>query len=115
MSLLREEFACKGKNCCGGKVILDAIFFMMITKARALADTPFVITSGYRCPQHNADVGSTSMNHVSGKAADIKAVDGPARGKILRGLYQAGFRRVGIRKDFIHCDSMDEVESCWLY
>ena len=111
MSLLREEFACK--HC--GKVRLDSIFFMMITKARALADTPFVINSGYRCPVHNANVGSTSRNHVDGKAADIRATNDSARGKILKGLYQAGFTRVGVRNDFIHADTMDLPEACWLY
>jgi len=60
-------------------------------------------------------VGSTSENHPRGKAADIRALNGPTRGKILKGLYGAGFTRIGIRKDFIHCDTMDEVESCWLY
>ena len=111
MSLTREEFACK--HC--GALVLDSIFFMMITEARVIADTPFIINSGYRCPEHNRRVGSVSQNHVNGKAADIKAVDGPSRGKILKGLYQAGFTRIGIREDFIHCDTMDEVESCWLY
>ncbi|MFH2000720.1 MAG: peptidase M15, partial [Planctomycetota bacterium] len=60
-------------------------------------------------------VGSTSKNHTSGKAADIKATDGPTRGKILKGLYRAGFQRIGVAKDFIHADSMDEVESAWFY
>ncbi len=117
MSLSREEFACKGKNCCGGKVILDAIFFAMLSRARVMADVPFVIKSGYRCPKHNADVGSTSQNHVSGRAADIQVKDNYTRGRILFGLYRTGFTRIGIYKEkgFIHADSMDDVESCWLY
>jgi len=106
-----EEFACR---CCG-KHPIDALFLAQLEKARGIAGVPFVITSGYRCPKHNAAVGSTSKNHTSGKAADIKAADGPTRGKILKGLYRAGFQRVGIAKDFIHADTMDEVESAWLY
>jgi len=106
-----EEFACK---CCG-KHPIDALFLAQLEKARGMAGVPFVITSGYRCPTHNAAVGSTSKNHTSGKAADIKATDGPTRGKILKGLYRAGFQRIGVAKDFIHADSMDEVESAWFY
>ncbi len=111
MSLAKDEFKCK--HC--GALVIDEAFYKMACLAREIADTPFVISSGYRCPEHNKAVGSTSMNHVSGKAMDIKALYGPQRGKILKGLYKAGFTRVGIRKDFIHADVTDAVESCWLY
>jgi zinc D-Ala-D-Ala carboxypeptidase len=111
MTLSIDEFRCR---CCG-RVSLDQIFFSMISKARVIADTPFVITSGYRCETHNKAVGSTSTNHTSGKAADISCTDGPSRVKILTGLFGAGFKRVGISKDFIHCDASDDVSSCWLY
>jgi uncharacterized protein YcbK (DUF882 family) len=107
-----SEFTCK---CGCGKAIMDPVFLTMLEKAREIADTPFHITSGYRCPKHNSDVGSTSSNHTSGKASDITAESGPVRGKILKGLYKAGFDRVGIGKDFIHADITDSVESCWLY
>ena len=108
-----EEFACK---CCG-KHPIDSVFLAQLERAREIAGVPFVITSGYRCPKHNAEVGSTSKNHTSGKAADIKAASGPERGKILKGLYRAGFTRIGIsfEKNFVHADSMDDIESCWHY
>jgi zinc D-Ala-D-Ala carboxypeptidase len=111
VSLSVDEFKCK--HC--GKVALDSAFFARIRRARVIADTPFLINSGYRCPEHNAEIGSTSTNHTSGKAVDIAAIDGPSRGKILKGLYGAGFTRVGIAKTFIHCDTSDGVESAWLY
>jgi uncharacterized protein YcbK (DUF882 family) len=100
--------------CCG-EIIIDDAFLARLRLAREIAGVPFVITSGYRCEKHNEEIGSSSRNHVEGKAADIRATNGPARGKILKGLYKAGFERVGIRKDFIHCDTMEAVESCWLY
>ena len=112
-----EEFACQGKNCCGGKSLMSAEFLTQLGKAREIAGIPFVINSGYRCPAHNQAVGSTSKNHTSGRAADIKATDGPTRGKILKGLYLAGFVRIGInfKQGFIHADTMDLTESCWDY
>lgn len=109
-----EEFAC---HCCG-KIAMDEAFLARLEKAREIAGVPFKITSGYRCPKHNAVVGSTSRNHVNGKAADIEALSGPVRGKILRGLYLAGFKRIGVGKTFIHADTMEtegSPESCWLY
>ena len=113
MSFFRiEEFECR---CGCGDRTMDVLFITQLERARELAGVPFVINSGKRCLAHNAAVGSTSMNHVSGKAADIKATDGPARGKILKGLYFAGFRRIGIHKLFIHADTMDEIESAWFY
>lgn len=111
MSIGIDELRCP---CCG-KVEIDSIFFARLRRARTMADVPFIINSGYRCPKHNAEVGSTSKNHTSGKAADLKVSGGPTRGKILFGLYTAGFKRVGISKTFIHCDTSDDVESCWLY
>lgn len=106
-----KEFACK---CCG-EIKVDALFLTQLRKAREIAGVPFVITSGYRCPKHNKAVGSTSQNHVMGRAADIKAIDGPTRGRILKSLYKVGFTRVGVGPNFIHVDNMNLVESCWLY
>ena len=109
-----SEFAC---HCCG-KIVMDETFLEKLDRARELAGTPFKIVSGYRCQAHNIAVGSTSKNHVHGKAADIAATVGPQRGMILRGLVKAGFKRIGIDKQFIHVDDMTtegSPESCWLY
>ena len=108
----RSEMQCR---CGCGKCNMDKSFLWKLDLARDLANTPFNITSGVRCQRHNKEVGSTSRNHVEGHAADISATSGPERGKILKGLYKAGFTRVGIHDKFIHVDDMDLVESCWLY
>jgi zinc D-Ala-D-Ala carboxypeptidase len=108
-----DEFKCK--HC--GQVHMEPDFLEMLDNARGISDVGYIIVSGYRCSSHNKAVGSTSTNHVRGRASDIKAVDGPTRGKILRGLYKAGFVRIGIsfKGGFIHADSNDGVESCWDY
>ena len=106
-----DEFKCK---CCGVQH-MDSLFLSQIDNARDYAEIPFRVNSGWRCPAHNAKVGSTSQNHVSGKAADIECLTGPHRLKIVMGLIRAGFRRIGISKTFIHADSMDEVASIWMY
>ena len=106
-----SEFKCP---CCGKKR-MDALFLAQIDNAREYAGIPFFINSGWRCERHNKEVGSTSRNHTSGKAADISCTTGPQRIKIVMGLIRAGFRRIGIRRNFIHADSMDDIESIWLY
>ncbi len=106
-----HEFDCP---CCGESK-MDIAFVMKLDNARGEAGTPFVITSGYRCVKHNLELGSTSKNHTSGHAADIACTEGQKRIKILRGLIVAGFKRIGMRKDFIHVDDTDYVDSCWLY
>lgn len=108
-----EEFYCR---CCGSYG-MKRDFIEQLEIAREISDTPYIIMSGYRCPTHNKAVGSTSTNHVKGLAADIKAVDGLTRGRILRGLYLAGFKRIGIsfKNGFIHCDTNNGPESCWDY
>jgi zinc D-Ala-D-Ala carboxypeptidase len=94
---------------------MDAQFLAQLDNAREYAGVPFVVSSGKRCEKHNAAVGSTTMNHVCGRASDIGCAYGPNRIKIVMGLIRAGFRRIGIGKDFIHADTMDEIESIWLY
>lgn len=110
----KDEFKCP---CCG-EVHMEPIFMAMLEEARTIAGIPFVINSGYRCEKHNTEVGSESKNHVSGRAADIKCVDGPSRRKILKALFGVGFERIGIGKTYIHVDNMDKIgspKSVWVY
>jgi zinc D-Ala-D-Ala carboxypeptidase len=106
-----DEFKCK---CCN-VAHMDVLFLSQLNLAREFAAIPFVITSGYRCPKHNKEVGSTSHNHQDGKAVDIQCTDSQSRLKIVMGLIRAGFRRIGISKSFIHADSMNDVPCIWTY
>lgn len=109
-----KEFACP---CCG-KVEMEPDFLEKVDLARTLAGVPFVINSGYRCEKHNREVGSTSMNHTSGRAADIKCLDSGTRWRMINGLIQAEFKRIGMNRTFIHVDNMDELGSLraiWYY
>jgi len=111
-----KEFTCK---CGCGKNNIKEDFLLMLIAAREISDVSYIINSGCRCEAHNKAVGSSSKNHVEGRAVDIKAVDSRTRFKILKGLISAGFTRIGIHERFIHADNMDVVGSppdvCWLY
>lgn len=109
----KKEFNCR---CCG-KSNISANLILKLDLARELAETPFVITSGYRCPKHNIEVGGVNDSaHIHGLAVDIAVADNIARLNILRGLIIAGFRRIGIGKDFIHADiDKTKPNNLWLY
>ena len=109
-----SEFACP---CCGESE-MSSDFIADLNFAREIAETPFVITSGYRCQNHNAVVGGVaSSSHTRGCAVDIKADNSRHRFLIINSLLQAGFTRLGIADTFIHVDSdgLKDKEVIWTY
>ena len=97
-----HEFECR---CGCGRLKIDPELIEMLYEARLQAGIPFVVTSGYRCPAHNGHVGGVSGSaHTLGKAADIRANSMVARMKVLDALLRVGFPRVGIAREFLHCD-----------
>ena len=110
-----SEFNCpslpdSGKN-------MDRDFILKLEEARELAGIPFKITSGYRTKEHNEEVGGVkNSSHLKGVAADISVGSGSERYIILNALIKAGFKRLGIAKTFIHCDTdIEKPNSVWTY
>ena len=77
----------------------------------------FLITSGYRCDEHNASVGGVMGSaHTKGRAADVACFNGAFRFRLLLfGL--SVFDRVGVAHNFIHVDNDDtkSKEVVWTY
>jgi uncharacterized protein YcbK (DUF882 family) len=97
-----DEFACK---CCGANETTQH-FVDRLNRCRIEAGIPFNINSGYRCQEHNREVGgSISSAHLQ-EAADIAATNSKERFLIIRALVLEGFTRIGVYKDdeFIHVD-----------
>ena len=76
----RDEFACRGKNCCGNSAPINMDLVNGIQMMRDIindeyeGDIPFYINSGYRCLVHNEDEDSDDESqHPKGNAGDIKA------------------------------------------
>jgi uncharacterized protein YcbK (DUF882 family) len=109
-----NEFNCP--HC--GRNEMSKDFLERLDKAREYANTPFIISSGFRCEFHNREVGGTgTSSHLKGVAADIKVTNSKQRHKILTGLIGAGFNRIGVGNTFIHAD-YDKTKTqrvIWVY
>lgn len=108
----RAEFRCRGTDCCGGSNLIADDFVDMLDLLRDDCGFPFPITSGYRCPVHNARVSSTGAAgpHTTGRAADI-AVSRERAYKVLQLALQMGFTGIGVQQRgggrFIHLDTLE--------
>lgn len=110
-----SEFSCK----CGCKENgVSPDFIEKLNTARYIAGIPFVISSGYRCPKHNFDVGGVpDSSHTNGSAVDIVCNKDSDRFKIIIGLLVAGFQRIGVSAEFIHADidAKKGKKVIWIY
>ncbi len=72
---------------------------------------PLIVTSGYRCPVHNAAVSHTGRTgpHTTGQAADFRVDRGDAY-RLLKVALEMGFTGIGIQQKgggrFIHLDTL---------
>jgi len=72
----RAEFKCQcgGKYCNGYPAEPSETLLRAAEDIRGQIGKPMIITSGLRCPTHNAEVGGVSNSrHISGKAMDFYA------------------------------------------
>jgi len=87
---------------------MDLDFVRKLDEAREIAGVAFKITSGYRTPKHNTSVGgvlNSSHMNIPCNACDIAIMDSSTRYKIVGSLLKVGINRIGIGKNFIHCDT----------
>jgi zinc D-Ala-D-Ala carboxypeptidase len=113
-----EEFEC---HCGCGRADMDEDFLASIDALREEAGFPFVITSGFRCKEHNDDIsGAKGSQHLFGKAADI-ALSGSRAYVVMAIAKKHNFNGIGIaqkgphNKRFIHLDTRDGPLGLWSY
>ena len=109
------EFDCPSLPNSGKNMDFD--FLHKLEQAREIAGIPFKITSGYRTEARNEKVGGVkNSSHLKAVAADISISNGQQRYIVLNALIRAGFKRIGVAKTFIHCDTdADKNNSVWVY
>lgn len=111
----REEFACKCGNCesTGDEIsddLLDALQAL-----RTICKLPFVITSGYRCPSHPAEVTKDKVgSHALGLAADVYVSHAEAVHVLRHALSTGLFTGIGVQQKgsgrFIHLDIATDLQ-----
>ncbi len=70
------EFKCKCGKCVSPKPASELLAVLELVRLKFNA--PVLITSGYRCVEHNAKVGGAiHSSHLKANAADIKVKDVP--------------------------------------
>jgi len=89
---------------------IDMQALEMLENAREFAQTPFIISSSYRTPEHCIEIGSkpdSAHTDIPCSAFDILAGDAHTQLLIIRGLLQAGFNRIGLnlKNSHIHVDA----------
>lgn len=68
-----DELRCKGRNCCGQSLKVNARLLELLDAIRERFNAPLFVNSGYRCASHNQTVGgSRDSQHIYGRAADIR-------------------------------------------
>ena len=103
-----SEFSCQGKGCCSS-VKIDSLLVTYLQQIRDHFKKPIVISSGYRCPTHNRNVGGVSnSNHTKGMAADIY-IQGVESAEIAKYAESIGIKGIGLYGkndgDFVHIDT----------
>jgi len=99
----REEFACK---CGCDQDTVDVELVEVLQKLRDYYMEPITITSGNRCPEHNAAIGGAPRSkHLISKAADIQVDDKEPTEiyDILVEWYPDKYG-IGLYTDWVHID-----------
>jgi len=108
-SFKAEEFYCKCGKC--GIQRVDMVLVEKLQNLRDRLGSKVIINSGFRCHEHNRNVGGVlSSQHLNGCAADIWCKNLKKALKIAESL---GFRGIGVYKDFLHLDNREGVVARW--
>jgi zinc D-Ala-D-Ala carboxypeptidase len=115
-----REMAC---HCGCGRADMDPGFMDLLQILRNVYGKPMVVSSGYRCPEHNVRVSTTGPNgpHTTGKAADILVYGQHARELMRLVFTNWPFNFIGLgvnqkgphRQRFLHLDVVSET--VWSY
>lgn len=109
-----NELQCK---CGCGQAKMDEDFLARLEDLRVAFAKPLVVTSGYRCPDHNARVSGTGSKgpHTTGKAVDVLITGADAYNILLLAL-SLNFSGIGVSQRgehgarFIHLDNLSFPE-----
>ena len=97
-----KEFACKDGT---DRILIDDALVENLQKIRDYFHKPVIINSAYRTSAHNKKVGgSTSSQHLLGKAADIR-IEGVSPLLVAQYAEYIGMGGIGLYSTFTHVDT----------
>ena len=104
------EFDCR---CgCGGLsngAGVDPKLVALLERMRKACGKPLVLSCGYRCPRHNADVGGVpNSQHVYGTAADVQTPKGMTPFELFAIADDCGADGIGLYSWGVHVDVRGE-------
>ena len=103
----KYEMECK----CGCGLLPTPKFMERLQALRDRYGKPIYVTSGARCPIHNAKIsGSSRSKHIEGIAADISCTS-HEKYILVKIAIELGFGGIGVAKSFLHVDTRDMKES----
>ncbi|MBF0423245.1 MAG: DUF882 domain-containing protein [Magnetococcales bacterium] len=108
----RNELQCR---CGCGQMKMSVEFLDRLEGLRRDFGQPMPITSGFRCPAHNAKISKTGLigPHVTGQAVDI-SVAGVNAYQLIALAMKSGFTGIGIKQHgpfegrYVHLDTLTE-------
>jgi uncharacterized protein YcbK (DUF882 family) len=119
----RAEFACHGRNCCGGVSPVCDRLIQALEHLRGLAvsyrpdrDIKFLVSSGFRCATHNALIkGNPSSFHLFGMAADIVpcGISVVTLSSLCKHVPDFASGGIGVYTYFIHLDVRTNGPARW--
>lgn len=107
-----DEMRCKGTDCdCRGKGLPKHSLMLNLIAIRKEAGFPLIISSGFRCSSHNAEVSESGKDgpHTYGLAVDVK-VFGDKAYLLIKLALKYGVQGIGvsqkgkIAKRYLHFD-----------
>lgn len=101
------EFRCKCGKCAS--LLVDTALVDILQQIRDHFGVSVDINSGYRCKEHNVDVGGDpNSSHMQGMAADIR-VRGVEPREVAKFAESIGVKRIGLYEgdegEFVHIGS----------
>jgi zinc D-Ala-D-Ala carboxypeptidase len=96
---------------CGCGMLPERDFMDKVEKLRVKCGFSLPVTSGARCPQHNAKVSKSGNDgpHTTGRAIDF-GVQGQQALQVIRYALEIGFTGIGVNQKgsgrFIHVDDL---------
>lgn len=112
--LKSDEFKCNCDQCL--TTIIHPDWLQAWSRLRLKANSPIRILSGYRCQNHNTNIGGAEQSrHITGQAADFNLNDLLTAFKnttiIRKVLFECGFTYIEINEEhgYVHADTRGKL------